>query len=83
MDKRDTGAETVVCRTAGGVVPDGDIEVPCLTIGAAFCDEVEALVVVFCEELVFFVVDDVPEAVAVSMGASTVKPCFSSSKASR
>jgi hypothetical protein len=74
MDKRDTGAETVVCRTAGGVVPDGDIEVPCLTIGA---------VVVFCEELVFFVVDDVPEAVAVSMGASTVKPCFSSSKASR
>jgi hypothetical protein len=40
-----------------------------------FGEEVEALVAVFCGEVVVPAVDDVPEAVIVIMVVSTAKPC--------
>jgi hypothetical protein len=60
-------------------VPGGVVEAPFLDAldveELALGEEVEALVVVFCEELVAPVVDDVPDAAVVFMAVFTAKPC--------
>jgi hypothetical protein len=79
MDRREADADMVVCCIAGDVVPHGVDEVPCLTAvvveGLGSREEVEALVAVVCGGVVIAAVDDVPEAVVVTMGVCTVKSC--------